>query len=119
MRVNPQSRVLQFAAYTFDVSIGDMFTTLIRGGCVCVPSEQQRLDVGGAIRKFKANQACLTSSVARHLHASKNLGLETLTIGGEPLSAEVVKAWAEHTTCLISTVLQNVRSGVQLQVSCP
>jgi len=30
--LNPNSRVFQFAAYTFDISIGDMFATLISGG---------------------------------------------------------------------------------------
>lgn len=35
--LGPHSRVLQFAAHTFDVSMGDMFATLIHGGCVCIP----------------------------------------------------------------------------------
>ena len=34
MQIDSKSRVLQFAAYTFDVSIQDIFTTLIDGGCV-------------------------------------------------------------------------------------
>jgi non-ribosomal peptide synthetase component F len=33
------ARVLQFAAHTFDVAIMDIFTTLVYGGCVCIPSE--------------------------------------------------------------------------------
>ena len=41
IRFGPDCRVLQFAAYTFHVSIGDVFTTLIHGGCVCIPSDQQ------------------------------------------------------------------------------
>ncbi len=36
------ARVLQFAAYTFDVAIIDIFTTLIFGGCICIPSEEDR-----------------------------------------------------------------------------
>ena len=33
--VNPSTRAGQFAAYTFDVSISDIFCTLHHGGCVC------------------------------------------------------------------------------------
>ena len=36
------ARVLQFAAHTFDVAIIDIFTTLIFGGCICIPSEEDR-----------------------------------------------------------------------------
>jgi non-ribosomal peptide synthetase component F/aryl carrier-like protein len=33
--VGPNTRVMNFAAYVFDVSIQDVFTTLARGGCIC------------------------------------------------------------------------------------
>jgi non-ribosomal peptide synthetase component F len=41
--VGPDTRFLQFASYTFDNSLEEMFTTLQRGGCVCVPSEEDRM----------------------------------------------------------------------------
>lgn len=40
--VGRDTRFLQFASYTFDNSLEEMFTTLQRGGCVCVPSEEDR-----------------------------------------------------------------------------
>lgn len=40
--VGCDTRFLQFASYTFDNSLEEMFTTLQRGGCVCVPSEEDR-----------------------------------------------------------------------------
>ena len=40
--VDRNTRFLQFASYTFDNSLEEMFTTLQRGGCVCVPSEDDR-----------------------------------------------------------------------------
>lgn len=36
------ARVLQLATHTFDVAIMDLFTTLLFGGCVCIPSEEDR-----------------------------------------------------------------------------
>lgn len=37
-------RMLQFASYTFDACIAEILTTLLHGGCVCVPSESSRHD---------------------------------------------------------------------------
>ncbi|EFQ91644.1 hypothetical protein PTT_11444 [Pyrenophora teres f. teres 0-1] len=36
------SRVLQFASYTFDACIAEIITTLLCGGCICVPSDSDR-----------------------------------------------------------------------------
>ena len=33
--ITQESRVMQFASYTYDVSMGEIFTTLMHGGCVC------------------------------------------------------------------------------------
>lgn len=63
MRVNAMSRFLQFAAYTFDLSYGDIFVTLSQGGCICVPSEHERMnDLAGAIVRMNVNTACLIVS---------------------------------------------------------
>ena len=97
VKLNNQSRVLQFAAYTFDISISDIFFTLINGGCVCIPSEDDKMnDLSGAIQSLNANQACLTSTVASHLHPEEVQGLQVLVVAGEPLTKEVVERWADH-----------------------
>jgi len=95
--IGPQSRVLQFAAYTFDVSIQDIFTTLMRGGCVCIITDNERLDdLAGAINRLNANWACLTSTVARLIHPNEVPSIKTLVLGGEPASVDVVMKWADH-----------------------
>ncbi|KAF4537768.1 Nonribosomal peptide synthase Pes1 [Lasiodiplodia theobromae] len=100
MSVGPASRVMQFAAYMFDVSIEDIFTTLMRGGCVCIPSEEDRLnDLAGAFGRLGANWACLTPTVASLLEPAKILGLRHLCLGGEPVRRETIEKWAPN-TCL-------------------
>jgi amino acid adenylation domain-containing protein len=95
--IGPHSRVLQFAAYTFDVSIQDIFTTLMRGGCVCVISDQDRLNnLSGAIQNLRVNWACLTSTVASVLKPVDVPGLKTLVLGGEPATRDVVASWAKE-----------------------
>ena len=47
------SRVLDFASYAFDVCIDCMLCTLSVGGCLCIPSDADRVnDLSGAIRKI-------------------------------------------------------------------
>jgi non-ribosomal peptide synthetase component F len=63
--MKPASRVFQFASFTFDVSVLETLTTLTNGGCICIPSEEQRVgDVAGAIKSLGATWAFLTPSVA-------------------------------------------------------
>lgn len=95
MQFSPKSRVLQFAAYTFDVSIGDIFTTLIHGGCVCVPSAEDRMsNLAGVINAMRVNQVYLTPTVASILQPSDTPGLEILSLGGEAVTRQLIEAWA-------------------------
>ena len=99
--IGKQTRVLQFAAYTFDVSIQDIFTTIMRGGCVCIIPESSRLNttkLAASINHVQANWACLTSTVAGFLRPSDVPSLATLVLGGEAASQEVVAQWADHVT---------------------
>ncbi|KAI1322964.1 hypothetical protein F5Y16DRAFT_22905, partial [Xylariaceae sp. FL0255] len=64
--LGPDSRVFQFATYTFDISIADSLLTLVAGGCICVPSDED-IRAGGliaSINSLQANWVCLTPSVA-------------------------------------------------------
>ncbi|ORY16983.1 hypothetical protein BCR34DRAFT_531057 [Clohesyomyces aquaticus] len=95
MRITSRSRVLQFAAHTFDASIGDIFVTLLQGGCVCVPSEDERSnDLAGAIMRMNVTAACLTPSVVRILHPSQVPCIKTISCGGEMLLQEILDVWA-------------------------
>jgi amino acid adenylation domain-containing protein len=95
MRITCTSRVLQFASYIFDLSFGDIFVTLSQGGCVCVPSEHERVnDLAGAIVRMNVNTACLIPSVARILYPEDVSCLQTLLLGGEALIQENLERWA-------------------------
>lgn len=52
--VSATSRVLQFVSYAFDASIMEILTTLVHGGCVCVPSEASRCEnLAETVGEFK------------------------------------------------------------------
>ncbi|PPJ54320.1 hypothetical protein CBER1_06125 [Cercospora berteroae] len=81
-----KSRVLNFAAYTFDVSTVDMFATLHHGGCICIPSEQDRKnDLTRVIQQFQVNWVDLTPSFAlASIPDPKEVpSLKTLVLAGE------------------------------------
>lgn len=94
--INPGSRVLQFSAYAFDASVSDTFTTLVRGGTVCIASEKDRLDdLAGAINTLDVNWAFLTPRVLSTLSADAVPGLRTVVLGGEALSKEDIAPWTD------------------------
>ncbi|KAL4976782.1 hypothetical protein BDW66DRAFT_150741 [Aspergillus desertorum] len=95
VELNKDSRVFQFASLTFDAAILEVLGTLMLGGCICVPSEDERLnDIPGAMQRMNVSWSFLTPSVACILEPSTVPSLQVLTCGGEALSSEVVKNWA-------------------------
>ncbi|KAI1940061.1 hypothetical protein LOZ66_002496 [Ophidiomyces ophidiicola] len=97
MNIGLDSRVFSFASYAFDVSLGDTWTTLMRGGCVCVPSEDDRLsNLAQTISEMRANWIGLTPTVSRLLTPESVPTVKTLTLGGEPLAKEDAETWAGH-----------------------
>ncbi|KAK4124725.1 non-ribosomal peptide synthetase [Parathielavia appendiculata] len=92
--LGPHTRFLQFAAHTFDNSIEEMFTNLIHGGCVCVPSDADRLgDLPGAIDRLDANFMDLTPTVAALLRPEQVPRIRGMAVGGEALTREVLDVW--------------------------
>ena len=93
----PGSRNFQFTAYTSDVSIGEIFTSLALGSCVCVPSDWDRKNnIAGAMRDLNVNWAFFTPSVATLLRPAEVPSLKTLVFGGETASPDNFKTWAPH-----------------------
>ncbi|KAL3261959.1 hypothetical protein ABHI18_003269 [Aspergillus niger] len=89
------SRVLQFAAHTFDASLVEILTTLLQGGCVCIPSEEERLsDIVKVINEMNVNHAILTPSFVEFIDSSQVPGLETLILAGEAMSQGQLETWS-------------------------
>lgn len=96
------SRVLDFASYAFDVSIDSMLLTLGNGGCLCIPSDEDRVnDINGVIRNMRVNYAGLTPSVARILDTDVIESLEGLGLGGEAVSARDCTVWGKLARIII------------------
>ncbi|KAF2634689.1 acetyl-CoA synthetase-like protein [Massarina eburnea CBS 473.64] len=96
VNIGPDTRIFQFASYTFDASVGDIFYALSCGGCICSPSEQERVDdVAAAARRMQATWAFLTPSVLSLLQPRDIPSLRTLLLGGERPSPKHTALWAQ------------------------
>jgi len=103
MGFSRKTRALQFCSYTFDVSLAEIFTTLVFGGTVCVPSPWGRVnDLANEIRILRANWSFLTPSVARLLEPLEVPSLEILVLGGEEVSSSEVSRWSKSKLRLIN-----------------
>ncbi|KAJ4311806.1 hypothetical protein N0V84_010260 [Fusarium piperis] len=90
-------RTLQFANYVFDASVQDFFNTLSTGGTLCMaPTETLLSDVVGCINRMDARQAIITPTVAKLFSPDEVPRFETLIVGGEPLTPDVVESWGTH-----------------------
>ena len=91
------SRVLQFSSYVFDSCFEEIFTPLIIGGVVCVPSDSERLhDISSFMTEMKVNIAMLTPTFVSTFSPDQVPTLETLALGGEALSRSNLDTWFGH-----------------------
>lgn len=116
----PHSRVLDFPSYAFDVSVDCMLCTLANGGCICVPSEDQRVnDLSGAIRSMSVNMAHMTPSVARVLAPDIMPALEVIGLGGEAITASDAAEWGRKTKVVIAYGPSECTVGCTINNSIP
>ncbi|KAJ5372016.1 AMP-dependent synthetase/ligase [Penicillium concentricum] len=90
----PESRVLQFASPAFDSCIIEHISTLIQGGCVCIPSADDcHSRLVESMNQFSVTVACLTPSVTRIISPDSVRSLKVLVFVGEAVLASDVVRW--------------------------
>ncbi|KAJ5390957.1 uncharacterized protein N7496_002025 [Penicillium cataractarum] len=94
MGMGPHSRLFQFDAYAFDISNNDLLAPLIAGGCCFVPTRSLTIEAFMSdLNDLEANIMFVTPSVAVEMDPERVPTLQTMCIGGEPLSDSVLKKW--------------------------
>ncbi|GFP57378.1 nonribosomal peptide synthetase lcsA [Trichoderma asperellum] len=92
---NDDTRMLQFANYTFDACIAEIFTSLAVGVTVCVPTEHERLhNTAAFIREARVNHGLLTPTFIKTLSPEQIPGMKSLLTMGEAPSRELIETWA-------------------------
>ncbi|KAL4896609.1 hypothetical protein BDV59DRAFT_198968 [Aspergillus ambiguus] len=88
-------RTLQFGSYNFAGAIMEIVMTLLYGGCICIPSDEDRsVNLAAVIGKLNANWAFLTSTVLALLQPEDVPSLRTICVGGEPIRSSQIREWA-------------------------
>lgn len=101
--LSTSSRVLQFSSYSFDVAIDEIVTTLIHGGCVCVPSEMDtKARLADAITELGVNVALLTPGVLGTLDPADVPSLRTVVVGGSLLRDPLRNVWQDRVRLLVA-----------------
>ncbi|CAG8213563.1 unnamed protein product [Penicillium olsonii] len=97
LHMDNDTRALQFSNYTFDVSILEIMMTLINGGCVCIPSEEERMNnLGGAIRRMNANYIATPPAIVNTLEPKSVPALKTIITGGEKMPSHHIDRWHDR-----------------------
>ncbi|PQE30596.1 non-ribosomal peptide synthetase protein [Rutstroemia sp. NJR-2017a WRK4] len=100
--INKETRYFQFSSYAFDAAYGEILMTLMSGGCICIPSDADRLNnLAESIRNFNANAVLLTPTVVRLLSPSDVPCLKSLLSGGEKVTQDIVGMWADKVNLII------------------
>ncbi|KAE8379035.1 hypothetical protein BDV26DRAFT_291617 [Aspergillus bertholletiae] len=95
-KTNVSPRVFQFAPHAFTISILDYLGTLLQGGCVCVPSEEElRNNMAGAIEGLGANIVTMTPSMARVLDPRQIPSLKMVLLAGEMMAQCDLDKWSQ------------------------
>jgi amino acid adenylation domain-containing protein len=95
-RIGPLSAVLQFAAFTFDVSVLDMFMPLLAGArVVLAPAQTLHAPprLAALIRDRKITFACLPPAVLSLLGDEQFPDLRVLMTAGEELPSDLARRW--------------------------
>ena len=102
MHMTSASRTFQFASYSFDASICEIFTTLISGGCVCVPSEEQRTggDLATCMAEMGVTWAFFTPTLLRLISPDDVPSVKSIVVGGEAMTQDIVNVWSSKVQLL-------------------
>ena len=94
--LQPESRVLQFASFSFDASVSEIFTTLISGAALVLADRDEILDVARTINHYQISVITLPPSVSSLIEPEDVPTLKTLVSAGEACSVSLAKKWYSH-----------------------
>ncbi|MGD9152196.1 MAG: amino acid adenylation domain-containing protein [Gammaproteobacteria bacterium] len=92
--INQDSRILQFASFTFDASVSEIFTALLSGATLCLIREKDRLNrLIEFMNDAKITVATLPPMLLKTIDVSKVKSLKTLVTAGEPIDNETTSKY--------------------------
>ncbi|NKC11654.1 MAG: amino acid adenylation domain-containing protein [Gammaproteobacteria bacterium] len=122
-RIGHGTRVLQFASFSFDASVSEIFSTLLYGGTLYMAPRERLVPSAeflDLLHKWRINTITLPPSVLARLPLRELPDLQVLVTAGEPCTTELVNLWAPGRTyinaygpteCTVCATLGAVKPG--------
>ncbi|KAF1738246.1 Nonribosomal peptide synthetase dtxS1 [Beauveria bassiana] len=90
-----ETRAVDLCSYSFDVVWELLIQVLCSGGCLCIPSDNDRFNnISKVIQQFKVNLLDITPSLARTLTPNALPSVRRIIFGGEVLALDDISPWA-------------------------
>ncbi len=96
--IAPDSRVLQFAPFSFDASVSEIFAALCVGASLCLASKMDMIPGSALVHTINANAITvitLPPSVLALLRPADVPTLRTVVTAGEACSIELARRWSD------------------------
>ncbi|MEU2929329.1 amino acid adenylation domain-containing protein [Streptomyces sp. NPDC007251] len=102
MRVEPDSRVLQFASPSFDAFLTELLAALTSGAALVVPPAGTLAaeTLEAVLREHRISHAVLPPTAAMTVVPERLPDLRTLVVAGEACPPALVERWAPHVLLL-------------------
>lgn len=94
LRINPSSRVMHYSSYSVDISLAEIFTTLLNGACICVGRSAAAADLETTAQKLNVNWTYLTPTLSRRLAPESLPNLAVVCFRTHHLDDDVYRQWA-------------------------
>lgn len=92
--INNTTRVLQLSSFNVDVALAEIFTTLVSGGTICIPTSKDRYnDYTGCVSRFSATWSYMTPLLARKLNVDLLPSLKTVCFRTRGLDEDTYAPW--------------------------
>jgi amino acid adenylation domain-containing protein len=123
--IAPGRRTLQFTTINFDLAVSDVFSTLMFGGILVIPTDTERFSadsVADLIDRFGVHIWMLAPAYLESMPIRNFPSLEVLIVAGEVCSPKLVESWSRERTfyngygpteCTVLSTLKQLTSGDQ------
>jgi amino acid adenylation domain-containing protein len=101
--IRPESRALQFASFSFDAAVSEVFTTLLAGATLYLAPQEALLPgepLLSTLRQHAISVVTLPPSALAVMSAANLPALRTVVTAGEACAPDIVARWAEGRLCI-------------------
>lgn len=99
----PEVRHSCILSYAFDVSLLEALVSLCTGSCLCIPSEEERInDLGPALARYGVTHLHVTPSLSEILDPAELPSVKSIHFVGERITTGLVQKWLPRTDVLLA-----------------